>query len=85
MTTEVPFPEWVPSSVRAAARRLGEESALARLAPGFNSNRRSCRGTTGRRADIALRPTAACAIVSDRERRGMRRLNVGNDDSTGKL
>ena len=26
---EVPFPKWVPSSVRAAARSLSEESALA--------------------------------------------------------
>jgi hypothetical protein len=29
VTREVPFPEWVPSSVRAAARSLSEESALA--------------------------------------------------------
>ena len=28
---QVPFPEWVPSSIRAAARRLSEESALAEL------------------------------------------------------
>jgi len=26
---EVPFPDWVPSSVRAAARRLSEEESLA--------------------------------------------------------
>ncbi|HUE87339.1 MAG TPA: hypothetical protein VMO26_14790 [Vicinamibacterales bacterium] len=31
-TTEVPFPEWVPPSVRAAAGRLSEEEALAELA-----------------------------------------------------
>ena len=29
VTNEVPFPKWVPSSVRAAARSLSEDSALA--------------------------------------------------------
>jgi hypothetical protein len=29
VTEEVPFPDWVPSSVRAAARALSEEAALA--------------------------------------------------------
>jgi hypothetical protein len=29
VTQEVPFPKWVPASVRAAARTLSEESALA--------------------------------------------------------
>lgn len=29
--TEIPFPDWVPSSVRAASRRLSEEAALAAL------------------------------------------------------
>ena len=28
VTTEVPFPDWVPSSVRAAARALSEEATL---------------------------------------------------------
>jgi hypothetical protein len=32
VSKEVPFPDWVPSSVRAAARRLSEESALAEFA-----------------------------------------------------
>ena len=32
VTKEVPFPDWVPSSVRAAARSLSEESALAEFA-----------------------------------------------------
>ena len=32
VTKEVPFPDWVPSSVRAAARRLSEEAALAEFA-----------------------------------------------------
>jgi hypothetical protein len=32
VTNEVPFPDWVPSSVRAAARRLSEEAALAEFA-----------------------------------------------------
>src|SRR5712691_2943132 len=30
-TKEVPFPDWVPSSVRAAARSLSEEAALGEL------------------------------------------------------
>ena len=29
VTKEVPFPDWVPSSVRAAARSLSEDAALA--------------------------------------------------------
>lgn len=29
VTREVPFPDWVPSNVRAAARSLSEEAALA--------------------------------------------------------
>ena len=37
VTKEVRFPEWVPSSVRAAARNLSEESALAEFA--FGSDR----------------------------------------------
>jgi hypothetical protein len=32
VTKEVPFPDWVPSNVRAAARRLSEEAALAKFA-----------------------------------------------------
>jgi hypothetical protein len=32
VTKEVPFPDWVPSSVRAAARTLSEEAALAAFA-----------------------------------------------------
>lgn len=32
VTKEVPFPDWVPSSVRSAARRLSDEAALAELA-----------------------------------------------------
>ena len=32
VTKEVPFPDWVPSRVRVAARGLSEESALAALA-----------------------------------------------------
>jgi hypothetical protein len=31
-TKEVPFPDWVPSSVRAAAQILSEEAALAEFA-----------------------------------------------------
>ena len=32
VSKEVPFPDWVPVSVRAAARRLSEETALAAFA-----------------------------------------------------
>ena len=32
VTKEVPFPDWVPASVRAAARRLSEEAARAEFA-----------------------------------------------------
>ena len=32
VTKEVPFPDWVPSGVRAAARGLSEEAALAKFA-----------------------------------------------------
>ena len=32
VTKEVPFPDWVPSNVRAAARALSEEAALAAFA-----------------------------------------------------
>jgi hypothetical protein len=32
VTKEVPFPDWVPSNVRAAARSLSEEAALAEFA-----------------------------------------------------
>jgi hypothetical protein len=32
VTKEVPFPDWVPSNIRASARSLSEEAALAELA-----------------------------------------------------
>jgi hypothetical protein len=32
VTKEVPFPDWVPASVRTAARRLSERAALAEFA-----------------------------------------------------
>jgi len=32
VTKEVPFPDWVPASVRAVARSLSEEAALAEFA-----------------------------------------------------
>jgi hypothetical protein len=32
VTKEIPFPDWVPSSVRAAARSLSEEAVLAEFA-----------------------------------------------------
>jgi hypothetical protein len=34
-TRKVPFPKWVPAEVRAAAARLTEAEALARLGPGL--------------------------------------------------
>jgi hypothetical protein len=38
VTKEIPFPDWVPSDVRAAARHLSEESALAEFAGGLDSD-----------------------------------------------
>jgi hypothetical protein len=32
VTTEVPFPDWVPQSVRSAARTVSDEAALAEFA-----------------------------------------------------
>lgn len=48
---EVPFPDWVPSSVRAAARNLSEESALAEFAFGLAKD--------GARPNKRLHPSAA--------------------------
>ena len=53
VTKEVPFPDWVPSSVRAAARNLSEESAIAEFA--FGSAR------DGARPNRRLHPSAARA------------------------
>jgi hypothetical protein len=36
MMQEVPFPKWVPSSVRASARGLAEDAAVAQLAACMN-------------------------------------------------
>lgn len=33
LTEEIAFPKWVPAAIRAAARRLALEAALAKLAP----------------------------------------------------
>ena len=41
VTKEVPFPDWVPSNVRTAARSLSEKAALAEFAPGSNNERRT--------------------------------------------
>ena len=53
VTEEVPFPDWVPSSVRAAARNLSEESALGAFA--FESDRDATR------PNKRLHPSAARA------------------------
>jgi hypothetical protein len=37
VTEEVPFPKWVPSRVRASARRLAEDAAVAELAACMNN------------------------------------------------
>src|SRR5713226_7599900 len=39
VTKEVPFPDWVPSSVRSAARSLSEDAALAECAAWIGSRR----------------------------------------------
>ena len=48
---QVPFPDWVPLSVRAAARRLSEEAALAEFGAWLESKRAA--------ANRRPRPTAA--------------------------
>jgi hypothetical protein len=68
VTKEVPFPKWVPVTVRAAARRLSEEAALATFAGSLES-----RG--GARPNKRLHSTAASralgrGVASSRRRRG---------------
>lgn len=58
-TTEVPFPDWVPSSVRAAAQRLSMEAALTELAAWIDSR-------SGKRPNKALHPSATRGTVSGR-------------------
>jgi hypothetical protein len=41
VTKEVPFPDWVPPSVRAAARNLSEKVALAKVAAWIEGSTRS--------------------------------------------
>lgn len=43
VTSEVPFPEWVPSEVRAAARSLSKEAALAEFAAWIEARSRTDR------------------------------------------
>jgi hypothetical protein len=43
-TKEVPFPDWVPSDVRAVARTLSEEAAIAALGGWIEQYRRNKRG-----------------------------------------
>ena len=48
-TTEVPFPDWVTPRLRAAARRLSEQAALATLAEAIRSpSATESGGTPGR-------------------------------------
>jgi hypothetical protein len=55
VTKEIPFPDWVPSDVRVAARQLSEESALAEF--------------TGRSdSDVAARQAAAPVGRASRKR-----------------
>jgi hypothetical protein len=49
---EVPFPDWVPSSVRAAALSLSQEAALAELAARIEQR-------SNARPNKRLHPTAA--------------------------
>ena len=52
VTKEVPFADWVPSSVRAAARRLSEKAALAKFAAW-------CQYRRSARPNKRLHPTTA--------------------------
>jgi hypothetical protein len=67
VSKEVPFPDWVPLSVRAAARSLSEKAALAEFA-GWLESRRSAR------PNKRLHPTAAGAfgrvVTASGRRRG---------------
>ena len=68
VTEEVPFPDWVPSSVRAAAKRLSEEAALAEFAAWIESRSRA-------RPNKRLHPSAAVralgrGVASSGGRRG---------------
>lgn len=59
VTKEVPFPDWASSKVRAAARSLSEETALAEFAA-LDVYRRSAR------PNKRLHPTAAARAVGRR-------------------
>ena len=58
VTREVPFPDWVPSSVRAAARRLSEKAALAAFAAWVEERGTKSPGGTGSRRGDRLSPAA---------------------------
>jgi hypothetical protein len=58
-TTEVPFPDWVPPSVRAAAQRLSMEAALTELAAWIDSR-------SSARPNKALHSSATRGTVSGR-------------------
>jgi hypothetical protein len=55
VTKEIPFPHWVPSDVRAAARHLSEESALAEF-------------TSRSDGDVAAQQAAAAVGRASRKR-----------------
>jgi hypothetical protein len=63
VTKEVPFPDWVPSRVRAAARRLSEETALAEFAA-LIEYRRSARPKRRLRSTAAARAFRRVAASS---------------------
>jgi hypothetical protein len=48
VTTEIAFPRWVPSSVRAQARVLSEEAALAALPAGIHRRKDQSQRRRGR-------------------------------------
>jgi len=47
VTKEIPFADWVPPSVRVAARSLSEEAALAEFAPSQTSLMQATQGAVG--------------------------------------
>jgi len=64
VTKEIPFPDWVPSDVRAAARGLSEEAALAEFAAWIELGSSAAQ----RRAATNSRPAAPRAQAQRKRR-----------------
>jgi hypothetical protein len=62
VTTEVPYPEWVPSNVRADARALSEDAALAEFAACLHRRYQT------RQPDTRVQPAATRVPLAARRR-----------------